>query len=342
MVLLSGIRGQNNALRYLSGNLRSGRIANGYLFVGPEGVGKALAARAFLAALFCRCKKSAVRGTAEEGNFVSACGECPSCVKISKMEHPDIMWIAPEKNKNIKIEDIRRAKGMVSYKPYEAAFSACVIEDAHMMTVEASNALLKVLEEPPGNSLFILISSKRELLLPTVISRCVEIRFNPLSVRETKDILMERAQGPGEEQKAVDGAEALLLASASEGSPGRAMELMDTGLLSRKKEISDLLEGIARGRNAKSPGWDREGKNELLDDLEVLIMFFRDLVMRKEALEGLILDKTADKEIFDLYKDRTLKEIQDIAWKLIGFRKALKGNINPKLVAQALPLELVR
>ncbi|MFQ5952384.1 MAG: AAA family ATPase, partial [Candidatus Omnitrophota bacterium] len=96
-------------------------MAKSYLFFGPEGVGRALTAKAFLMAV----------------------------MNIDRLDHPDVIWINPGKNKKIKIEEVRKVRDVLNLKPYEAPVNACVIEEAHMMTVEASNALLKVLEEPP-------------------------------------------------------------------------------------------------------------------------------------------------------------------------------------------------
>lgn len=305
MVTLKNIQSQNNAIQYLSKSLSSGRRASSYLFFGPDGVGRTLTAKAFLATIMCK----------ESDSPGDACGICSSCRKVEEMNHPDIMWISPGKNKKIKIEEIRKIKDVLNLKPYEACASACVIEDAHMMTVEAANALLKILEEPPVQSILILISSKKELLLPTVLSRCTEVRFNSLPLEVAKDIIMTHSD--------VDEESAGFLARFSEGAPGRALEVAGSGILKRRQDIIETLRKIAKSETP-SLGWDKDGKDALLEDLELLIMFFRDIAIEKP-------------DMVDFFEKYPLKKTSDIVVRLIGLRQALLGNVNPKLVAQVLP-----
>ena len=307
MILLSDIRGQNNAIKYLSRSLSTGRRANSYLFYGPEGVGRALTARAFLMSVMCRQLDAPDK----------ACGECPSCAKVAELSHPDILWIKPGKNRKIKIEEIRKARDVLNLKPFEAPVNVCVIEDAHMMTVEASNSLLKILEEPPERSLLILISSKKELLLPTVVSRCTEVRFNSLPLNEAKDIISRESE--------VSEKDADFLAHFTEGSPGQALEVIDGGVLERRKDIARMLEKIAGEKNASCMVWDKENKDCLLEDIELLIMFFRDVVLDENS------------EVYKFYKEYPVAEVSNIVEQLVGLKRALLGNVNPKLVAQALP-----
>jgi DNA polymerase-3 subunit delta' len=305
MITLKSIQSQDNAVRYLSRSLLAGKRASSYLFFGPDGVGRALTAKAFLAAVMCR----------EADQSDEACGVCPSCRKVKELNHPDIMWISPEKNKKIKIEEIRKIKDTLNLKPYEGTVSACVIEDAHMMTVEGANALLKILEEPPQSSILILISSKKELLLPTVTSRCTEVRFNSLPTGVARDIIIGRAE--------INEESADFLARFSEGAPGRALEVIDKGILDRRQDIIGMLRKIACGETPHLE-WDEGGKDALLEDLELLIMFFRDIAVEKP-------------EMNDFFEKYPLERTYDIVVRLIGLRQALLGNVNPKLVAQALP-----
>lgn len=320
MVLLSDIKGQSNAVRYLSNSLSSGRIAGSYLFSGPVGVGRALCAKAFVMELVCP-------GRSSSG---AACGRCPACRRVSALEHPDLTWIKPEKNRAVRIEEIRKVKDVLGLKPYEAPVSACVIEDAHMMTPQASNALLKVLEEPPGCSLLILITNKKELLLPTVISRCAEVRFHALPACCVRDIIMERS-GAGEES-------AYFLARFSQGSPGRALEMIEAGVEERKDELMALAGDIGREKNSSCMNWDTESRDRLIEDLEMLIMFFRDVALGKEGLAEMALDKgIAGTDMYRFFSEYSIEKIYGTVERLINMKLALAGNVNPKLVAQALP-----
>ncbi len=318
MVSLKDIKGQSNAVRFLEGSLASSRIANSYLFTGCEGVGRALAAKAFIARLMCR-----------EGSGRDACLICPSCRRVETLEHPDLLWIKPDKNKAIKIDEIRKAKDVLNLKAYEAPVNVSVIEDSHMMTQEAANALLKVLEEPPGESLLILITHKKELLAETVISRCAEVRFQPLSPGETKDIILEKAD--------ISEESAWFLACFSQGSPGKALQMLEEGLDKRKESIVSLAGEIAREENASCMNWSSENKDALLEDVDMLIMFFRDIALAREGLKRMVLDNSLmESEMYRFFKNYSSERIFGIVERLIDTRRALLGNVNPKLVAQAL------
>jgi len=320
MILLRDVRGQDNAVRYLLGNLSSGRIAGSYLFYGPRGVGRALSAKAFIMALVCP----------DKAGEVEACASCSTCRRINTLEHPDVTWIKPEKNKAIKIDEIRKVKEMLNLKPYEASFGVCVIEFAHMMTIEAFNALLKVMEEPPGHSLMILITNKKELLPQTVVSRCTEVGFRPVPASDTKNIIMAGSD--------VSEETAGFLAHFSQGSPGRAMEMIEEGFEERKKDLIGMIDNIAGEKTPSCLNWNSEDKNRLFEDLEMLVMFFRDVAMGKEALKDLVLDKDiAGTEIYRFFGKYSMEKIYGIVERLIKMKLALAGNVNPKLVAQALP-----
>ncbi|MBD3425741.1 MAG: DNA polymerase III subunit delta' [Candidatus Omnitrophica bacterium] len=321
MVTLNGIKGQDNAVRYLTGSLASGRISSSYLFTGPEGVGRALTARAFIKALMCT----------EKSSPEIPCQACAACRRLDSDDHPDMRWIGPENKRAIKIDQVRAAKEALSLKPYEGGMNVCVIEKAHLMTTEASNALLKMLEEPPGRSVIILITSKKELLLPTVISRCSQVRFRSLPVETTRDIIMRSGAD-------LSGDFATYLAYFSQGSPGRALEMISEGVLQRREDVLALLETIAREENAVCLNWDTDEREILLEDVEMLIMMFRDIALAKEGAGPFMVDgELSSSAAYGYFTGYTTERILDIVEMLTGLRKALTGNTNPKLVAQALP-----
>jgi DNA polymerase III subunit delta' len=316
MILLKDVRGQSNAVRYLAGSLSSGRAASSYLFTGPRGVGRALTAKAFIAEMACSSS--------------GACGICRDCRRIDSVEHPDVLWIKPEKNRAIKIEQVRAARDTLSFKPYELPFGVCVIEDAHLMTTEAANALLKVLEEPPGGALIVLITDKKELLPSTVVSRCAEVRFCSLTAGDTESIIAERSD--------VDGSTARFLAQFSQGSPGTALEMIGEEVLARKDALMRMVEEAAGEENPFLMSWDTEDRNVLLGDIEMLIMSLRDIMMGKEGMEERMLDRslsgTSAYRVFEgCFADRVYHMVE----KLVAMKLALEGNMNPKLAAQALP-----
>ncbi|HPS20428.1 MAG TPA: DNA polymerase III subunit delta' [Candidatus Omnitrophota bacterium] len=323
MLLLKDIKGQNNAVKSLTTAIAMGRVANGYLFSGASGVGKALTVRAFLSELYC-----------VEKSGQGACLACSPCRRIWKNEHPDVVWVKPEETKSIKIEQIVTAKEKLHLKPYESERTACIIEEAHMMTREAANALLKVLEEPPGKAVLILVTNKRELLLPTVISRCVDVKFYELASDTVKSILMRET---GADLRTAD-----IIAALSGGSPGRAIEMFKSGFLERRQKVMNMLDEIVSSKYPHLNAWDSEKKETLIEDIELLVALLRDVVISKEGVPGKVIDRAfvgtpAHSYFSALSSDRIGKAVA----RLVEMKVLLEGNLNPKIAAQALAGELI-
>lgn len=164
--------------------IQAKKIPNTLLFYGNENTGRKKAA--FLFAKGCNC----LNGTGV------ACNDCKSCRKINANSHPDILWIDRlEGKKIISISQIREMGLAISSKPNEARYRMVLILNADLMNRQAQNALLKLLEEPPPKTFFVLIASKISLLVPTIISRCRKIRFKPLTSELIEHCLINEFRG---------------------------------------------------------------------------------------------------------------------------------------------------
>lgn len=182
----ASIQDQEQPIRILSAFLHTGKMPHAMLFTGVDGIGKRSAATAF--AMVCNCSGDKVSIAAEAPgaagmpgdavNVAASCGRCRSCRKIQVDSHPDIIRMEPA-GQYIRIAQIRELLGTLAMKPYEAKLRVVIISDAHAMNPEAGNALLKILEEPPESTILILTASGTADLLPTIVSRCQQIRFNP-------------------------------------------------------------------------------------------------------------------------------------------------------------------
>ncbi len=162
------VNGQERAAGSLKTAIRKNRPAHAYIFAGPDGCGRSLLARNFAKALNCGYPSA------------SPCGSCPSCVKIDNDTHPDVRWIRKDPDsREIKINQIREIEAGMILKPYEAAYKVFIIVEAERMNPAASNAFLKTLEEPPRDSVVVLITRKPQDLLPTIVSRSQVIRLRP-------------------------------------------------------------------------------------------------------------------------------------------------------------------
>lgn len=157
--------GQEKVRGLLLQALKKGKLANSLLFAGPEGSGKTLLAKYLAQSVNCLEQES------------GACGRCVSCEKIEKSTHPDVHWMKGEDGGAIKIDGVRQMERQAQLRPYEGRQKVFVIVEASRLTIEAGNALLKTLEEPPKDTLIILTTAHADQLLPTILSRCQKFLF---------------------------------------------------------------------------------------------------------------------------------------------------------------------
>lgn len=221
----SAIRDQETPVRLLTNILKRGRIPNALLFWGPSGVGKHLTALAMAKAMNCAEAEA------------DACGQCLPCRKIDSGNHPDLATVVPvKKSRIIDVEAVEAIIELAQLRPFEADWRIFLIHEADRMRGPAQNHLLKTLEEPPGNSLFILITEYPKMLLPTIRSRCQRLRFGTLTPRTVTELLLR------ERDIAPEAAESI--AAVSQGQMSRAFDLVDT---ERRSVVFDIIARLAAG-----------------------------------------------------------------------------------------------
>jgi len=272
-----GIRGQDRAAALLARYLDSGRIPPGLLFFGEEGIGKEKAAHAFVSALFCRN-----RGPA------GGCGTCHDCRLLSSGSHPNFLTVSPE-NQNILIEKIRLLQEELSLKAFSDRPRAVVIVPADRMTVQAANALLKTLEEPPPGTHLLLVAHRISRLPPTIVSRCQKIPFSPLSTRDVEEIVagipgVGDSHSPGEIRTA---------AACSGGSPGRALDVLEEAEDERERWIRLLSSPDPAAITAAAASW--KGASDLSRKVAAPLSIVRDLALLSSRAEmGIINEDLKD------------------------------------------------
>jgi DNA polymerase III subunit delta' len=318
------VLGHSMPIEFLKRAIHQDKVSHSYLFLGNEGIGKKLAALQFAKALNC------LEGVIEKGE---ACDRCLSCKKIDHHLHPDVLILEPE-GQTLKVDQVRQMQKDLAYRPYEGRRRVCILTAADRMAPNMSNTLLKTLEEPPLHTVIILLANNPRLLLPTILSRCQPIRFHPLPIPLVSNWLMEH-KGFNEE-------EAHLLASLSEGSPGKALEIREEiDQIPREELLMDFV-GLKSLPFEKKESWAESlssNRENLILILEVAKTLLRDLVMMKTL-----------KDRSKLIHSDLLREMEVLAtkWNLSSLLNrmevlhqtilAIRSNANMTLALEAMML----
>jgi len=326
-VSFKDVLGHEKPIEQLQRAIRNDRVAHSYLFWGTEGIGKKWAALQFAKTLNCLAE-----GAVPE----DACDHCISCRKIDHHLHPDVLLIEPE-NQTIKKEQVLQMQRELSYRPYEGRRRVCILTAADRMAPNMSNTLLKTLEEPPLHTVIILLANHPRLLLPTILSRCQPIRFNPLPVSLVSRWLVDR--------KEWEESEAHLLASLSEGSPGKALELQEEiARVPREELLTDWI-------GSKTFSFDRmerwieslpSRRDHLLLVLEVARTLLRDLVMVQTLRDRSKLIHTDLSEKMETLSSKwtltaLLKRLDAVHQTIVAI-SPIGGNANTALALEAMML----
>ncbi len=222
------ITGHEQPISLLQASLRNGRLAHAYLFYGETRVGKLMTAVRLAQAL--NCEQLAQTETYD------SCGHCRSCLQIAARTHPDYFVIEPDSKAatpQIKIEQVREIEQQFIYRPLVGERKICLIDDADRLTIGAANALLKTLEEPPGDSLFILVTSRLHALPITIRSRCQALRFTtPARTQVEAALILKRELPP---------ADARFLAVFADGRIGEALTVNVAEVRARQQECLTLV-----------------------------------------------------------------------------------------------------
>jgi DNA polymerase-3 subunit delta' len=309
------IRGQDSAISFLKGEILNGKVAHSYIFLGLGGVGKRLTAINFAKALNC-----------PEAKDGEGCDACASCTKIGSFAHPDVSLFEPEKEGgSIGIERIRSLINDINLKSYEGKRKVYIIDEADDMTQEASNALLKTLEEPPPESVIILIARNLNLIFRTIVSRSQIVRFFPLTVDAIEKILAT--------EHSLRPAEAHILAHLSSGSLGSALKFKEGDFSGMRESV---IEAVSKGSFTGSCLEDAS-RDELKSYLDIMLTWYRDILAAKNGAGAEMLINLDKKDLITrLAKQLDEDEIADIIREIIMTGTFLDQNANAKLVMSVL------
>ena len=320
--MFKDIKGQAQAIKILQKEIATSSISGAYLFAGPAGVGKALTALTFAKALNCKKEK------------MDSCDECSSCRKIEHYNHPDVRIIAPE-NGSIKIEQIRDLKREIFYKLYEGRKKVWIIEETDKFGLAAANSILKILEEPPPQTVLILTSQTKEGLLPTILSRCEVIRFFPLPLQQIEKIIAQ--------QLPQDSDRIHILAKLARGRVKEALHL--TKEQNTLKIREELLNALRKNMNLEeifklAGQWANYDQKELQRFFDMILFWFRDILILGQGGEKWLINYDKMEELAREKDKYSVKDIKRIMQAIEKARYYLKSNVSQKLVLESLWLDL--
>ena len=330
----SAISNQETAVHRLTGFIQSGNIPHALLFTGTEGIGKKKTALAFATSLNCQ----AIDGRKpDENGPIEPCGECRPCKKIAAGHHPDVIVVTPEQSR-IKISAIRDLGHVLAAKPYEALQRVVIIDQAQAMNPQAGNSLLKLLEEPPADTILILIAVNTFSLLPTIVSRCQQLRFKPIPDQTLTEYLKQKGISPEQ----VD-----ILGTLANGSFARAKDLAETDWLKRREWIIRIFERFGeREIKNRSSAMAMAFSERLAKDrdmsigvLEFMKSWLRDMAVVKGGSDN-VVNRDMLPRIQQAAQHRSTMTILADIERLETTRKKIEANGNIRLTMDIMLMNL--
>ncbi|NIP39622.1 MAG: hypothetical protein GWO07_14990 [Candidatus Dadabacteria bacterium] len=334
---LSNITGHDFQKEFLIKSVEKNRVASPYLFYGREGIGKRLIAIEF--AKLLNCQRQVDRLSQNPGHECA----CASCLKTESANHPDVTLVSPRDSSEIKVKQIReQIEDLIYLKPYEGKYKISIIDDAESMNINAQNAFLKTLEEPPADAVIILISSKPQYLLKTITSRCHSLEF----FRMNDEAIETAIKAKSELSAQLRG----IAVRLSQGSLSKAF-MLDEQLISERKRIIESISELHSDNPASLLEFvDSIAKDKTSSDLEykmffeTLFLWLKDILYlksdidRKNLVHGDLTEISAKfSEIWSVDYILELRAFLEQAWDSLLFR-----NVNKQFVLENLAIKFAK
>jgi DNA polymerase III subunit delta' len=357
------IAGHRHVIELVAGAATRGSLPPCLIFAGPEGVGKRLVALALAQLVNCptpieagtsqpssgpdlfaasELRSSDMVGTSKLGLDVmgnDACGVCASCTRISRNVHADVLVLKPGDTGSIKIDVVRDAIDRTTYRPFEGRRRVVIVDEADAMLAEGQNALLKTLEEPRPGSMFVLVTSRPDMLLPTVRSRCQQLRFGRLPASDVASVLI-RSHG-------YSSADAHAVASVADGSLNQALEGASESFVDAREAAAEMLQGVGassdpRRRFGSAKAFAGAGnRDEVARRLRALASMLRDLAaLGSRADEQYLANVDLVPVLKRLARSFHARRITRAFTAVDRALAAIDRNASPKIVSDWLAFQL--
>lgn len=333
------ILGHEQIIEHLQNAITMDKVSHAYIINGPDKSGKMMLAEAFAQALQCENleeKIAAAQGGHSEE--IEPCMECHSCKQAMGKNQPDIVYVRHEKPNTISVDDIRaQVNNDIVIKPYSSKHKIYIIDDAEKMNVQAQNALLKTIEEPPAYAILILLTTNADTFLPTILSRCVTLNVKVVPDEMIKKFLMSKYQVPDYQ--------ADVCVAFAQGNVGKAIQLassedfneLKASALQLIKRLDDI-ELYEMGEAVKQIG---EYKLEINDYFDLMMIWYRDVLLFKATKD--VNDLIFKDEVYDIKRQAEKSSYNGIETILEALHKAqirLNANVNFDLVIELLLLTI--
>ena len=326
MLALNEILGQDKIKEHFYNAVLTGKISHAYILSGEEGMGKRTLAEGFALSLLC-----------EKGQG-DPCRQCHACRQVLSGNHPDLIYVTHEKPASIGVDEIReQINDTIQIKPYSSPYKIYIVDDAQLMTVQAQNALLKTIEEPPAYAVILLLTSNEDSFLPTILSRCVKLKLKPLPDQTVLEYL--------EKELSVEKFKAQIYTAFARGNLGKAIHLAGSeefqqmyqttiGLLKQIKsaDISRLLDTIRQLKDDKA---------DIYQFLELMQMWYRDVLMYKTTKDiNLLIFKDEFTAVSEMAKLCGYEGLEEVLEAIDKARVRLLANVNMELAMELMLLTM--
>ncbi len=320
------ILGHEQIIEHLQNAIKTDKVSHAYILDGPDMSGKKMIADAFSMTLQCEKK-----GT-------EPCMECHSCKQALGKNQPDIIYLQHEKPNTISVDDIRsQINNDIGVKPYSSPYKVYIVDEAEKMNVQAQNALLKTIEEPPAYAVILLLTNNAEIFLPTILSRCVRLSLKAVPDEKIKKYLMEHYQVP--DYKAD------VCVAFAQGNVGKAIELAASEDFNEIKnsalQLIKRLDDIELYEMTEAVKQIANFKLQINDYFDLIMIWYRDVLLYKATAD---VNKLIFKEeVYDIKKEASRSSYGGIENILEALEKAkirLNANVNFDLVIELLLLTI--
>lgn len=324
MLKFGEILGHEQIKEHFQKAIESHKVSHAYILTGEAGMGRKSLANAFALTLLCEKGKS------------EPCMECHACKQVLSGNHPDLIYVTHEKPASIGVDDIReQINDTVAVRPYSSYYKVYIVDEAEKMTQQAQNALLKTIEEPPSYAIIILLTTNQEAFLPTILSRCVQLKLKPLKDFVVKSYLTESMKIPE-----VD---ADVYAAFARGNLGKAITIASSeDFKEMHQEILNLLKHIKEMDISELIDYIQKLKDDHMDIYECLDfmqMWYRDVLLYKVTKDiNLLIFKDEYRTINEISKNSGYDGMERILEAIDKARVRLEANVNTELVLELMLL----